>query len=125
MCGAGCERFLAAYQSYPLLQLVSSLSPSTICPCAGMSRVKPELPAYRQQVAEDLQAIISQLPPAVLDEHVAGIGPFSRGLWKPPCTLATSRLLKLTSRLLRYKVFFVHIKILQSIAYQKYVYKNT
>lgn len=66
--------------------------------------VAPQTPAFRRQVGEGLQAVIKQLPPPTLDEHVTGkFGDFQSG-WEPPCRLVTHRMRKLAFKLLSYKV---------------------
>ena len=71
---------------------------------AGTEAVPAHLPAFRRQVAEELQTIINQLPGAVLDEHMTGKLSSFKTDWEPPCLLATPRLRKLVFRLLQYEV---------------------
>ncbi|KAK9856145.1 hypothetical protein WJX84_010015 [Apatococcus fuscideae] len=86
--------------------LADTIVPSanqTVCIGAGTKDVPAHLPAFRRQVAEELQAIIDQLPGAVLDEHMTGkLCSYEAG-WEPPCLLATPRLRKLVFRLLQYQ----------------------
>lgn len=75
-----------------------------LCAGSGNQEVARQLPAFRKQVGDELQGIIDQLPPAVLDEHITDkLGDFQPE-WEPPCLLATPRLRKLVFRLLQYKV---------------------